>query len=299
MNFKPIEFIDRKTGEKKIEKVPGENFLKFLYYNPLGELSLEAIVKRKFLTAFYGKQMDKEKSINKIQSLIDEAGINMEESKKKKSEFKTFNEFFIRELKNGARTIDENENHLVSPADGKIFAYKNIDEVSNFFIKGEEFNLEDFFKDKILAEKYKEGTLIIIRLAPVDYHRFHFPTSGIINESKKIQGYYYSVSTYAIRKNFRIYCENKREYSILKTNKFGDIIIAEIAATMVGGIKQTYRKNTEIKKGEEKGYFFFGGSTTILLLEKGKIVLDNDILENSQNSLETRVLMGEKIGVSI
>ncbi|MGL4688343.1 MAG: phosphatidylserine decarboxylase, partial [Fusobacteriaceae bacterium] len=200
MNFKPIEFIDRETGEKKIEKVPGEKFLKFLYYNPLGELSLESVVKRKFLTAFYGKQMDKEHSVNKIQNLIESAGINMEESRKQKSEFKTFNEFFIRELKEGARPVDENEDHLVSPADGKIFAYKNIEEVSNFFIKGEEFTLEEFFRDKTLANKYKEGTLVIVRLAPVDYHRFHFPADGIISECKKIQGYYYSVSTYAIRK---------------------------------------------------------------------------------------------------
>ncbi|MGL4687155.1 MAG: phosphatidylserine decarboxylase, partial [Fusobacteriaceae bacterium] len=144
-----------------------------------------------------------------------------------------------------------------------------------------------------------EGTLVIVRLAPVDYHRFHFPADGIISECKKIQGYYYSVSTYAIRKNFRIYCENKREYSILKTKKFGDIVIAEIAATMVGGIKQTYKENTEIKKGEEKGCFYFGGSTTILLFEKNKIILDEDILKNSQNSIETKVFMGEKIGVSV
>ncbi|MGL6064940.1 MAG: phosphatidylserine decarboxylase [Fusobacteriaceae bacterium] len=299
MNFKPIEFIDRRTGERKIEKVPGENFLKFLYYNPLGELSLESVIKRKFLTAFYGKQMDKESSVNKIQGLIESAGINMEESKKQKSEFKTFNEFFIRELKEGARPIDVNENHLVSPADGKIFAYQNIAEVSNFFIKGEEFTLEEFFKDKILAEKYKNGALVIVRLAPIDYHRFHFPADGTISEGKKIHGYYYSVSTYAIRKNFRIYCENKREYSILKTKKFGDIVIAEIAATMVGGIKQSYKENTEIKKGEEKGCFFFGGSTTILLFEKNKIVIDEDILKNSQNSIETKVFMGEKIGVSV
>ena len=141
--------------------------------------------------------------------------------------------------------------------------------------------------------------MIITRLAPVDYHRLHFPTSGIIEESKKIEGYYYSVSTHAIRKNFRIFCENKREYSILKSDDFGNVIIVEIAATMVGGIKQTYIPNTRVKKGEEKGYFYFGGSTTILLFEKDKIKLDIDLIENTKKGLETKVYMGEKIGISV
>lgn len=137
---------------------------------------------------------------------------------------------------------------------------------------------------------------MIVRLAPVDYHRFHFPTEGIISSSKLIEGYYYSVSPYAIRKNFRIFLENKREYSVLKTKKFGDVLLSEIAATMVGGIEQTYRAEEKVKKGQQKGYFYFGGSTCIVIFEKDKIQMDEDILENSRKGLETKVYMGEKIG---
>ncbi|MBU3841427.1 MAG: phosphatidylserine decarboxylase [Candidatus Fusobacterium pullicola] len=299
MEFKKIEYIERKTGEIKVEKVPGEKYLKFLYYNPLGELPLNLVVKKKFLTEYYGKKMDKPESVKKIPSFIEQADINIAEAKKRVEEFKSFNDFFYRELKEGARTVDYRENVLASPADGKILAFENLDREKEFYIKGDKFTLEEFFADKKLANKYKNGVFMIIRLAPIDYHRFHFPADGEISESKLIDGVYYSVSTYAIKKNFRILCENKREYSILKTEKFGDIAMFEVGATMVGGIKQSYKSNSYVKKGEEKGYFYFGGSTCVLVFERGKVKIDEDLLENTKKGIETKVYMGEKIGISL
>lgn len=298
MEFKKIKYIERKTGEILTEKVPGEKYLKFLYYNPLGELPLHLVVRKKFLTEFYGKKMSEAESCKKIQPFIEEAEINISEAKKKVYEFTSFNDFFYRELKNGARKIDFSEDILISPADGKILAYENIKDKDKFFVKGDKFSLEEFFKDKDLAKKYEDGVFVIIRLAPVDYHRFHFPADGEIGESKLIDGWYYSVSTHAVKQNFRIFCENKREYSILKTEKFGDIAMVEVGATMVGGITQTYKPNSFINKGEEKGYFYFGGSTCILVFEKDKIKIDSDLLENTLNGIETKVYMGEKIGIS-
>lgn len=299
MEFKKIEYIERKTGEIKVEKVPGEKYLKFLYYNPLGELPLNLVVKKKFLTEYYGKKMDKPESVKKIPSFIEQADINIAEAKKRVEEFKSFNDFFYRELKEGARTVDYRENVLASPADGKILAFENLDREKEFYIKGDKFTLEEFFADKKLANKYKNGVFMIIRLAPIDYHRFHFPADGEISESKLIDGVYYSVSTHAIKKNFRILCENKREYSILKTEKFGDIAMFEVGATMVGGIKQSYKSNSYVKKGEEKGYFYFGGSTCVLVFERGKVKIDEDLLENTKKGIETKVYMGEKIGISL
>ena len=127
MEFKKIEYIERKTGEIKVEKVPGEKYLKFLYYNPLGELPLNLVVKKKFLTEYYGKKMDKPESVKKIPSFIEQADINIAEAKKRVEEFKSFNDFFYRELKEGARTVDYRENVLASPADGKILAFENLD----------------------------------------------------------------------------------------------------------------------------------------------------------------------------
>lgn len=298
MKFEKIKYIERKTGEILIEKVPGEKYLKFLYYNPLGELPLNMIVRKKWLTSYYGKKMNTPESVDKIESFIKETGIKMAEAKKNIKEFTSFNDFFYRELKPGARKIDYNENILVSPADGKILAFENLDEEKKLYIKGDEFTLQEFFKDDELAKKYKGGTFVIVRLAPVDYHRFHFPTDGKISESKVIEGYYYSVSTHAIKKNFRILCENKREYSILHTENFGDIAMVEVGATMVGGITQTYTPNSYVLKGDEKGYFYFGGSTCILVFEKGKIQMDRDLIENTKKGIETKVYMGEKIAVA-
>lgn len=294
MQFEKIKYIERKTGEIKIEKVMGEGALKFLYYNPLGTLFLNALIKRKFLSDFYGKKMNSPKSKEKIANFVKEMNIEMSDYARNIDEYKNFNDFFYRELKEGARKIEQGDDILVSPADGKILAYKNLSEKDKFFIKGSEFTLEEFFKDKELAKKYEGGTFVIVRLAPADYHRFHFPTDGKISETKKIKGYYYSVSTHAIKKNFRIFCENKREYATLKTQKFGDIAMVDVGATMVGSIVQTYTADSYVKKGEEKGYFLFGGSTCILVFEKNKVEIDEDIIENTKNSIETRIYMGEK-----
>ena len=253
MKFEKIKYIERKTGEIKEEKVMGEGALKFLYYNPFGSLLLNTVVKRKFLSEIYGKKMNKPESKMKIAGFIKEMNIDMNDYARDINEYKSFNDFFYRELKTGARTIDRTESVLVSPADGKILAYENLKEKDKFFVKGSEFTLEEFFSDKELAKKYEDGTFVIVRLAPADYHRFHFPAAGKISETKKIKGYYYSVSTHAIKRNFRIFCENKREYAILSTKKFGDIAMIDVGATMVGSIVQTYKENSFVEKGDEKG----------------------------------------------
>ncbi|MDK4521365.1 phosphatidylserine decarboxylase [Fusobacterium necrophorum] len=296
MKFEAIRYLERKTGEYKIEKVPGESFLKFLYYNPFGKLALEALVKRKFLSVWYGKKMNTKKSREKILPFIKSLEIPIEEAEKSWDEFTSFNDFFYRKLKKGARTWDMREDVLVSPADGKVLAYENIDSFASFFVKGQSFSLEELFQSKEMAEKYAGGSFVIVRLAPVDYHRYHFPTDAWVGASHKIQGYYYSVSTHAIRRNLRIFLENQREYTILKSKKFGDIAYFEIGATMVGGIHQTYAENSMVSKGEEKGYFDFGGSTCLLLFEKGKVQLDEDLLEHTKKGIETKVYVGEKIG---
>ena len=294
MHFEKIKYIERKTGEIKIEKVMGEGALKFLYYNPLGSLVLNMLVKRKFLSAFYGKKMDLSKSKEKIADFVKEMNINMSDYARAIGEYKSFNDFFYRELKEGARKINFEEDVLASPADGKILAYENLSEKDKFFVKGSDFSLEEFFMDKELAKKYEGGSFVIVRLAPADYHRFHFPADGKVSETKKIEGYYYSVSTHAIKRNFRIFCENKREYAILSTKRFGDIAMVDVGATMVGSIVQTYSPNSDVKKGDEKGYFLFGGSTCILVFEKDKIEIDKDIIENTKNRIETSIYMGEK-----
>ena len=289
----PIKYIERNTGKIKTEQVYGEGWLHWLYNNPVGKLSLYAIVKRKFVSDWYGEQMDSPESAEKIADFVKQYGINLSEAQKQ--EFTSFNDFFSRELKPNSRTIDTNRNTLISPADGKLFAYENISQ-QDFIVKGYRFNLLRFFNDSTLAKKYENGSLIIVRLCPTDYHRFHFPYSGTVLNTTKIEGPLFSVSPIALRKKVEIICRNKREYSEIQTSNFGTIIMAEVGATMVGSIIQTY-KNEQIMKGQEKGYFLFGGSTVVLLFEEGRIQIDADLIENTKKLLETEVKMGEQIGV--
>ncbi|MDY0781395.1 phosphatidylserine decarboxylase [Tenacibaculum sp. IB213877] len=289
-----IKFIDRKTGEIKTETPPGEGFLNLLYNNPFGKMALLPLAKRKFLSSYYGKMMDKVKSKKRIEPFIKLLGIDMNEAEKLSHEYQTFNDFFYRKLKPNARPI---QSGFVSPGDGKLLAFENIDDVHNFFIKGREFTLEEFLNNKELAKKYENASMIILRLAPNDYHRYHFPYDGVPSETTKIKGSYLSVSPYALAANFtRVFCENKREYCTLTTQDKGDVIIAPVGATMVGSIFSTYIPNEPIKKGEEMGYFAFGGSTIVILIDKNKLKIDEDLLKNTQNKMETFVKMGEKIG---
>jgi len=293
-----IRYIDRKSGKVCQEIVPGERWLKWLYHNPLGRLALDAVVKRKVVSQFYGNKMDAPSSKDKIASFVEALRIDMSEAIKSIDQYSSFNNFFIRELKPEARPIDSTPDSVVSPADGKVLAFDGINGLDSFFIKGQSFSLKEFLNDDTLAEKYNDGILMIIRLAPVDYHRFHFPADGQISRSTPINGDYYSVSPYAVKKRLSIYWENKREYSILKSRIAGDILLCEVGATMVGSIIQSYRENSEVTKGQEKGWFKFGGSTVVALFEKGSIRVDQDIISNTNKGFETSIRMGEQIATA-
>lgn len=287
----PNNYVDRETGSIITEKVLGEGWLVWLYNNPVGEATMFSLVKRKFVSDWYGKLMDSPSSTEKIKPFVEEYNIDL--SIAQKQEFDSFNDFFTRKLKQDSRPIDTTYNVVVSPADGKVLAYADISN-TDFIVKGVRFNVNSFLDNAELSQKYNNASLIIIRLAPYDYHRFHFPLSGKITSTKKIEGDLYSVNPIALREMAEIFILNKREYVSISTLQFGDVIMAEVGATMVGSIIQTY-KGDHVLKGEEKGYFKFGGSTVVLLFERDKIQIDKDLLENTSKGLETEVKMGEKI----
>ena len=290
----PIKYIDRETGQVQIENVYGEKWLDWLYHNPVGEATLWTIAKRKIVTSLYGDKMEKPASADKIVPFIEEYDVDITIAQKQN--FKSFNDFFIRQLKPEARPIISDSLAVASPADGKILAYENVSN-SDFYIKGFRFNVDSFLDNTELAQKHKDGSMIVFRLAPPDYHRYHFPVSGMTSSSNiKIDGDYYSVNPLALRKKAEIFWLNKREYGIVKSPIFGDVVMVEVGATMVGSMIQTY-SGTTVKKGQEKGYFKFGGSTVVLLFEKDQIKIDADLLTNTANSLETTIKMGEQIAI--
>lgn len=280
--------------EKRIleEAVPGKGILKWLYNSYAGKISLELLIKRKFLSALAGWYMDKKISARKIKKFINQYNLDMSAYQIPETGFETFNEFFYRKIKSSERPTG---NGIISPADGKILGFQNINELNSFFVKGCEFSLESFLQNKQLAEKYKDGSMFIVRLAPTDYHRFHFPASGIVSQTDLIKGKYYSVSPLALKNSLEIFCQNIRTFSTLKTKHYGDVLISEVGATMVGSVVQTYKSHKQVEKGAEKGYFAFGGSTVVLIFEKGKIKINDEIIRCTKNGWETKINMGETI----
>lgn len=293
-NPPPLHYMDRSTGKVKTEQTMAGTWLYWLYNNPLGELTLSALVKRKIVTEIYGSYMHSGWSVHKIDPFIREYNIDTNQFEMK--HFASFNAFFIRELKPGARKIDTAKHVIIAPVDGKCLVYPDLNS-ADFLVKGTRFNVQSFLLNDTLAKKYQNGSLLLFRLAPTDYHRYHFPLSGTLSPTHKISGYYYSVNPIALIEDSRIFLENKRQYQIIHNGQFGDVVMTEVGATMVGSMVSTHRGDKAVK-GEEEGYFQFGGSTVILLFEKGKIRIDHDLITNSKNFLETSVKMGEEVGMA-
>jgi len=292
-----IKFINRSDNSIEIERPPGEELLNFLYHNPFGEKIILPIAKQKFISEWYGKIMDDPISKNRIEPFVKSLNIDMTEAQKNIEEYESFNDFFSRKLKPEVRKI---ENGLVSPGDGKILAFNNISEVNSFFVKGEKFTLKEFLQNDTLSEQHANSSMAILRLAPNDYHRYHFPYDGIASQPEKMDGVYYSVSPISLNEKFtEVFSENKKEICKLNTTDKGEILIIPVGATMVGSLNSTFEPDSLVKKGEEMGYFAFGGSTVVLLFNSNSFELDKDLIGNTKNKLETFVKMGEKIGTVI
>ncbi|MBR4554263.1 MAG: phosphatidylserine decarboxylase [Ruminococcus sp.] len=208
--------------------------------------------------------------------------------------YNSFNDFFIRRIKPGRRRIDNEKDIVISPSDGKVSAYE-ITKSSVFVVKNSVYTVESLLRDSKLAKRYLGGTAFIIRLTPDDYHRYCYCTDGEKSHNRTIKGDLHTVNP-IINKYIPVYKENSREYCMIRTSNIGDVIQMEVGAMFVGKItnKHTYGRRL-VRKGEEKGYFEFGGSTIILLTEKGKVKAEEDLLVNTHEGFETKILQGETI----
>lgn len=292
-----VKIYNRQKEAYEIEKIAGEGVIKYLYETKSGNLGLELLFKRKIITSLVGFFCNMPFSAKRIPRFINSFDIDMSLCEKGIGEFRSFNDFFIRKFKPEARLFAVEPELLLCPGDGRLKAWKDIDVDRLVQIKGSYYTLKELINDENLAGQYSGGICLLLRLAPVDYHRFHFIDSGVCGEGHRIKGQYYSVNPLALRTMFSVFCRNKREYSIFHSENFGKILYVEIGATSVGSIVQTYSANEKVKRGDEKGYFKFGGSTVLLFLEKGRVVIDNSILEQTKMGYETKVIAGEKIGI--
>lgn len=285
-----MKYKDR-YGRLMEDDLRQEALVRFLYGTYLGEKGLRVLT-RKFISNLAGNFLSTRLSKPLIPPFVRKNKINPKDFIM--NGHQSFNDFFIRKLREGARPIDLRPKSLISPCDSKITAYV-IDELeSKFTIKNMTYTFEELTRSKKLAEVFKGGTLLVFRLAVDDYHRYCYVDNGDKSQNYRIKGAYHTVNPAACEK-LPVYKENERVISMLKSENFGLVMMMEVGAMMVGKIVN-YDGPMYVEKGMEKGRFEFGGSTVILAFTKDAVEIDRDILINSQQGIETKVKYGEQIG---
>ena len=270
-----------------------DRVLRLLYGNRAGRMVLGWLI-RPEVSKLVGRFMDTGLSRIMINPFIKKNDIDL--SLCQRNEFESYNDFFKRKLVPGARTIDTTDEGFVSPCDSRLTVYDIEDtERQTFNIKDSEYTVASLLRDKKLARHYRGGKLWLFRLCVDDYHRYIYNVSGKQSDVRRIEGLYHTVNPIA-SEYYDIYKENTREYCLIRTEDAGTVVDMEVGALLVGRIVNRYVDSTDVRRGEEKGYFEFGGSTIILLTQKDKVTPLGRIVENSRKDIETRVRQGELVG---
>ena len=288
-----MRYVARERNSKEDIITESTKTLDFLYNTFIGRIILKLFTTKTFanIVALY---MNSGLSKHRIKRFINKNDINVYEYDDKK--YKSYNDFFIRKIKMGKRKINANNNAFISPCDAKL-TYYSINDDLLFKVKNSIYSVSSIINDEKLAKKFNNGIALVFRLSPDDYHRYCFIDDGKIINNYKIDGYFNSVNPIVYDK-YKIFKENTRECTYLKTKNFGNMMQIEVGALLVGKIKNK-KISGSFYKGEEKGYFMYGGSTVIIMIEKNKVIIDKEIINNSLSGYETCVKYGEKIGIKL
>lgn len=306
MPASPLQYYHRYHRALETEEIYGEPWLRLTYDNAVGRFFLWLAVKRMLFSKLYGWQMNKRHSAHKILPFILKYKLDETEFAKSAFAYKSFNEFFSRRLKPEARPISGDASVAIFPADGRHLVFPDVDAAEGFYVKGRKFSLVSLFGEEELPQEQRRlsalfagGAMTISRLCPVDYHRFHFPCEGVPSEPRLIEGDLYSVNPIALRRQVDYLVSNKRVVTTLETPVFDTVACIEVGATNVGSILQTFVPGRRVGKGEEKGLFKFGGSCVITLFQRGRIVFDPDLVDQSRRHIETYARMGDRLGGAV
>lgn len=282
--------IENKTRVTYYKKGQAKS-LSFLYNTKFGRTCLKFLVKPS-VSKISGRFLNTRISSIMIKNFVKKNNIDMSEYEQRK--FRSYNDFFTRKIAFGKRSVDMNKKAFISPCDAKLTVY-SIDDTSTFNIKDSYYTVKDLLGGNELYKDYKNGLCLIFRLAVDDYHRYCYIDNGTKSNNTFINGELHTVQPIALD-NYNIYKRNCREYTVLHTETFGDVIQIEVGALLVGKIVNFHNEYT-FKKGEEKGMFEFGGSTIVILLKKNVVNIDEELINNTKAGLETIVKYGERIGI--
>ncbi|MDE6015804.1 MAG: phosphatidylserine decarboxylase [Acetatifactor sp.] len=263
-----------------------------LYRTVLGRMILKLLVQLK-VSKVVGYYLSSRASRWIVPYYIRKHKIDMSDIKVPSEGFTSFNEFFTR--KRETECFDMTYGHLISPCDG-FLSFVRITGDTVLDIKSTKYTMDDLLKDHELAGQFREGSALIFRLTPANYHRYCYVANGKIILHRKIQGMLHCVRPIAIR-TVPVFAQNSREYQVLGTEHFGTVVQMEIGSLLVGKIRNDVSalKFGYVQRSREKGYFEFGGSTIIILLQKNTICLNENLYKKQRSGGEIPVRMGEYV----
>jgi len=290
-----VQYRDRRTGEIVIESVLYEPLLRWIYGHPAARKLIGLALNTAAFCWVYGKLQDLPGSRKKIPEFVARHRIDTEEAEFPVDHYRSFNAFFTRRLKPETRPFDRGPNVFCSPAEGKVQVVPRLEANTRIPVKSASIPIASLLASESDARPYEGGSALVIRLAPYDYHRFHFPDAGQAGPARVIPGEYHVVSPIALAAFPGMFCLNKRTVTPFLSERFGQIGYVEIGGFTVATIVQTYTPG-QVTRGQEKGYFQFGGSTVILLFEPATIVFDDDLIRDSEAGLEVQAQVGSRIG---
>lgn len=229
-----------------------------------------------------------------IKNFIKKYNVNMSEAEFIKAEdYINFNDFFTRKLKPNARTIEQGENNIICPADGKIAQIGDINDTKLIQAKGHDYSLEDLLGGSLHKQyDFSDGKFATVYLAPHNYHRVHMPVDGKLLNMTYVPGRLFSVNIKTSENIPNLFARNERVICVFET-KFGKMALILVGAMIVGSMETVWsgtvnspRKKTihaidythnpvNLKQAEEMGLFKLG-STVIMLFEKDRMSWDND-----------------------
>lgn len=285
-----MDYIDLQG--KKVSNITNQDkLLSFLYTNILGRMLLKPLIQPQ-VSKLAGRYLSSAHSKWLISKFIERNEINMDIYEE--CDYSSFNDFFTRKIKPDCRPVPEDLDVLISPCDCLATVYP-IQENTTFSIKNTEYTLRSLLRSPRLAKRFRGGYAYVLRLTVEDYHRYLYSVSGKQSKNYHIDGTFHTVNPIA-NDYLPIYKENTREYTVIRSKEFGDVLQMEVGALLVGKISN-HKQSTVVTRGEEKGFFEYGGSTIVVLTQKGRVTPRSDLLTNSKNGYETKVLQAHPLGI--
>ena len=290
-----VSIYNRYSRKVEREQICGGWLIRFAYGNLLGRIFQGTIGSSILFSRLASLIANRRFSAIHIEPFARRHGISIDDCDRPLRDYETFQDFFTRRLRPGARPVDGDRESICAPVDGRYLHIPHLPQTGSIAVKGRRLVLEELLGSKSLAQKFVGGSAFVARLAPFDYHRFHFPCDGVPGNAMRLGSKLHGVHLPALEK-VRALCTNRRFLTRIVSN-FGEVAMVEVGATFVGSVKQTHIPGVYVKKGEEKGFFALGGSTVILIFEPGAAAVDGDIARWSSCGTETYVRIGDHIAL--